>query len=226
MNAAVPYIVDNPVIVAALVFALLGGLLLLAGLRRLWRRRWITAAGSICGGGCLLALAGLAAALTLNLYNYHRLTHEQDVAALRFRQLAPRHYLVDIVAADGIGRRYALRGDEWQLDARVLKWRGAANLFGLNARYRLERLSGRYRDLSSERQGVRTVHALSRGTGIDLFALAHRHPHWIPWLDADFGSAAYLPMADRAEYHVSLSQSGLVARPANEAARVAVSRWR
>jgi hypothetical protein len=217
---------DNPIIVASLVFALLGGLLLIAGLRRFRERRWMRAAGSICGGGCLLALAGLAMGVVFNLYSYHRLAHEQDVATLHFRQLAPQHYVVDLAAADGAGRRYQLRGDEWQLDARVLKWRGTASLLGLDARYRLERLSGRYRDLGRERRAARTVHALSDDQGIDLFALAREHSRWLPWLDAAFGSAAYLPMADGAEYRVSLTQSGLVARPANDVARVAVRRWR
>jgi hypothetical protein len=226
VNATASALLDSPIVVAALILALLGGLLLSAGLHRLRRRRWLGAAGRLCGGGCLLALAGLAAAVAFNLYSYHRLSYEQDVATLHFRQLAPRHYVADLAAAGGAGRRYQLRGDAWQLDARVLKWRGAANLLGLDARYRLERLSGRYRDLGRERRATHTVHDLSNDRIIDLFALARGYPRWLPWLDATFGSAAYLPMADGAEYRVSLTQSGLVARPANEAARVAVQRWR
>jgi len=54
-----------------------------------------------------------------------------------------------------------LRGDEWQIDARVLKWRGMAVLIGFDTLYRLDRLSGRYRDITQERIGLRTVHSLS-----------------------------------------------------------------
>jgi hypothetical protein len=217
---------QHPIAAAALIMAVLGALLFIAGLRRLWRRRWMTAAGGLCGGACLLALAGLAGAVALNLYTYHRLTYEQEVASLHFRQLAPQHYVVDVTKTTGVGERYELRGDEWQLDARVLKWHGYANLLGLDARYRLERLSGRYRNVGQERAAVRTVHDLAEERGVDLFALAREHPRWTPWLDADFGSAAYLPMADGAEFRVSLTQSGLIARPANDAARTAVNRWR
>jgi hypothetical protein len=40
-----------------------------------------------------------------------------------------------------------------------------------------------------------------------------------------YGSATYLPMSDGALYEIKVSQSGLVARPMNQAAREAVSGW-
>lgn len=227
MNTAAAAMLDNPIVIASLVVGLLGALLLFAGLARLWRRHWFGALGRIGGGSLLLALGLLAGSIAFNLYSYHRFTHEQEVATLRFRQLGPQRYAVDLAPAGGVAaHRYELRGDEWQLDARVLKWRGGATLLGLDARYRLERLSGRYRDLTQERQAARTVHGLSDSRGLDVFTLARNHPRWLPWLDADYGSAAYLPMANGAEYRVSLTQTGLVARPANAAARAAVQRWK
>jgi len=39
--------------------------------------------------------------------------------------------------------RFVVRGDERQIDARVLKWRGVATLLGLDCHCRLERPSGR-----------------------------------------------------------------------------------
>ena len=45
------------------------------------------------------------------------------------------------------------------------------------------------------------------------------------FLDAAYGSAVYLPMSDAARYQVSISRTGLVARPMNDSAREAVSRW-
>ena len=46
----------------------------------------------------------------------------------------------------------------------------------------------------------------------------HRYRSWVPWLDALYGSATFLPMADGALYEIKVSQSGLVARPLNQAA--------
>ena len=44
------------------------------------------------------------------------------------------------------------------------------------------------------------------------------HPRWLPFVDAVYGSATYMPMADGARYQVSITQSGLIARPLNPAA--------
>ena len=49
---------------------------------------------------------------------------------------------------------------------------------------------------------------------------------YVPWTDALIGSAAFVPIADGALDTVSESQSGLIARPANQAARDAAAGWR
>ncbi|MBP1699063.1 MAG: hypothetical protein H6Q41_4251 [Deltaproteobacteria bacterium] len=119
-----------------------------------------------------------------------------------------------------------LRGDEWQMDARVLKWRGMAILVGFDTLYRLDRLSGRYRDITQERTGLRTVHNLSEEQGLDLWMIARRYAHWIPWVDAVYGSATYMPMVGGASYTVSVSSTGLLSRPSNDIARKAIGEWR
>lgn len=42
-------------------------------------------------------------------------------------------------------------------------------------------------------------------------------------VDTLYGSAAYMPMADGATYEIWLTQSGLIARPANPAANTATT---
>jgi hypothetical protein len=116
---------------------------------------------------------------------------------------------------------FMLYGDDWQLDARVLKWKGWANLLGLDAQYRLERISGRYRDIEQERRDERTVYALSQNPGLDLWELSNRYRRWLPFVDAMYGSATYLPMAETARYEVKMTQTGLIARPMNAAAESA-----
>jgi hypothetical protein len=174
----------------------------------------------------LLALAALVVAFAVNLRSYARLAHEEPVAELSFEARGPQRFLATLTVLPERGtRRFELAGDEWQLDARVLKWRGWANLLGLDARYRLERVSGRYRDLEQERGATRSVYALGDEPAIDLWSLAKDYPDWLPFVDAVYGSATYLPMAAGARYEVTLTQSGLVARPQTAAAR-ALSRDR
>jgi hypothetical protein len=70
------------------------------------------------------------------------------------------------------------------------------------------------------------VHDLGTRTGIDLWRAAREAPGWLPGVDAEYGSSVYLPLADGAVFEVSMSQSGLLARPAGETGEEAVRRWR
>lgn len=145
---------------------------------------------------------------------------DRPVATLLLRQEAPQRYRATLTRMNGNAREYTLAGDEWQLDARVIRWRLPAQLAGLPPMYRLERLSGRYGDLQLEREAPRTVHALDKSALPDLWTLGRRFPGWLPFVDARFGSAAYLPMLDGARYEVAINpRGGLVARPADDATR-------
>ena len=206
--------------------ALLGFVALLVTLRRLFRVQLFAAGRSALAAALLVAGSAFLFAFSLTLHTYARLTWEEPVAHLSFVELGPQLYTATLVRApSGDVDTYALNGDEWQLDARVLKWRGIANVFGLDARYRLERLGGRYADIEQEKTAPRSVYGLGEAPALDLWLLARAYPRWLPFVDAVYGSAAYLPMADGARFQVTISQSGLIARPTNEAAQSAVSGW-
>jgi hypothetical protein len=44
-------------------------------------------------------------------------------------------------------------------------------------------------------------------------------------VDAYYGTATYVPMADRARFRITLSRDALIARPVNEQALKAVGEW-
>lgn len=207
------------------VCALIGLLFLIAAIRRLRRRRVV--GGVAHGAAALIFFLAAACALLIgtSLRSYQRLAFEQPAGEVQLTRTGDRQFDAVLSYPDGERASFALRGDEWQIDARVLKWHAFANLVGFDAAYRLERISGRYASLEDERNLPRTVYDLHPPGRIDLWALAHRYRAWIPWVDALYGSATFLPMADGALYEIKVSQSGLVARPLNQAARDAVSGW-
>ena len=210
----------------AIACAALGLIALVVSLRRLLHARFFAASRAGMLGLLLAAGAAFLFAFSITLHTYARLTYEQPVAQLTFIALGPQLYTATLVRSPaGDVETFALSGDEWQLDARVLKWRGAANLLGLDARYRLERLGGRYVEIEQERTGPRSVYALGPAPALDLWLLARAYPRWLPFVDAVYGSATYLPMADGARFQVTISQTGLVARPTNDAAEAAVGAW-
>ena len=217
----------GPILVAIVLVALLVAVPLeIAAFRRLRRVQLVRGTMFFAVGALVLVLAAAAVLVALNLHTYARLTHEQDAAHVSMRQLGERHFVVNLMPRDGKSRTYEVRGDEWQVDARVLKWRGFGNLLGFDTVYRLERLSGRYGDITQERNAPRTVYGLAEDPGLDLWTVLRRYNEYVPLADALYGSAAYVPMAEGAQYAVSVSQSGLVVRPANDAARKAVGGWK
>lgn len=167
---------------------------------------------------------GLVATMLLG---YHRLGSEARVATVETRQLAPQRYAVDLTFPDGSRRSAEIEGDQWQLDARIIKWRSTALLLGAQPLYRLDRLSGRYRRIEDTTKPMTAIDL----SGDDLFDLAdvkQRFPTWLPWIDADYGSAAFLPLLDNGRFEVTLSAAGgLVARPADDAteAQLKLNRW-
>lgn len=215
----------TPFLIALYIFAGICALVAIghgAGARRRWHNRRRLAAfhrGLWCVIFVLLAAIGLLAASAL--LGYRRLTAEALVARLDTRALGPQRYAVRIVFPDGAGRNVELNGDQWQLDAHVIKWDARAVMLGAPSLYRLDRLSGRYRDATVESTAIKSVVDFStdRALGaLDIWNLKQRFPHWLPWIDADYGSAAYLPLVDGGAFTVTLAPlGGLIARPADAA---------
>jgi hypothetical protein len=213
-------------------FAILCALIALghaAGARRHWRSRRRFAACHRSLWSLVFVLLALIGALGgTALLGYRRLASEALVAELDTRQLAPQRYAVDIALPDGTRRSAEIAGDEWQLDARVIKWDVRAVVLGAPALYRLDRVSGRYRDATQEASAPKSVVVLSNPGRLDLWQMKQRFPTWLPWVDADYGSGAYLPLVDGGRFSVTLAAAGgLVARPADEptAEKLRASNW-
>jgi len=185
-------------------------------------------ASAMHGMASLVALlvAVAVALIGLDLLTYDRLTHEQPAAEIAFNATGEQRFDAVLDYPTGTSQRVALRGDEWQIDARIIKWTAFANMLGFDAAYRLERISGRYADVERDRTAVRTVQALNPPERFDTWRALRLWHRYVPGVDALYGTAVYLPMSDGARYQVFVSQSGLLARPLNDDARQAVGEWK
>ena len=210
----------TPILVALFAFSALCVLLALTHgvrARRHWReRRRFAASHRLLWCLVFLLLAALGGLSGLTLLGYRRIAAEAPVERIDTRRIAPERYAVVVTTPDGASREVELAGDDWQLDARVIKWKLRAVALGAPPLYRLDRISGRRRDVASEAATPKSVVALSSTPTLDLWQLKHRFPDWLPWIDADYGSAAYLPLVDDGHFEVTLAAAGgLVARPAD-----------
>ncbi len=215
----------NLLAAASAVFALLALLFFAAMLRNTRRGRLLRATGSFAGGASTAAAATAGVLLLWSYLGYERLTGEQDVAVIEFSKSGPDEYSARLMIDGRLDRIFTLAGNEWQLDARIITWKPPATILGLDPVYQLERLSGRYSEIDRERSDARTVHGLVDGRPLDLWQVARRFPAFLPGVDAYYGTATYLPMADGARFQLSVSRDALIARPVNEAARRAVGDW-
>jgi hypothetical protein len=196
------------------------------GIRRFLYGKIVSASIQSLSGVSLFLAGLLFLSIATNLVSYARLTYEKNIVELSFKQLDKQQFRVKIAYLDENKiDTFLINGDEWQIDARVIKWHGWAQLLGLNSNYRLERISGRYSDIDDERQKPRSIYSLGQKDEIDYWKLINHYKKWLPWVDAYYGSATYLPMADKAAYSVTLTQTGLVARPSSTKTEKQLKLW-
>lgn len=206
--------------VAGLGVALLAVRVLLRGG---WFWGWLR---GMLGLACLVFSVAFALA-GLDMLSYKAIVAEKSLAVIKFTQVGPQRFSASLVLNDDASEHvFPVLGDQWQLDARVIKWPNALASLGVKPGYRLERVSGRYFSLEQELNAERSVYQLPQRTfGVDVWRAAQSLSLENWGIDATYGSATYLPMADGAEFEVSLSRTGLLARPFNNSAENAVGRW-
>ncbi len=156
-----------------------------------------------------------ASLVASNILTYHRLTHETPIAAIYVERLNKQHYRVELLHLESCNKTsYDLQGDEWQVDARIIKWHGWANVLGLDASFQLDRISGRYQNIEQQRMNLPTVFVLEARQKYDLWALKKKY-QWLPWLDAEYGQSVFLAMKNNQSYQLYMTQSGIIARERN-----------
>ncbi|MGP0173092.1 hypothetical protein ACSVIJ_14565 [Pseudomonas sp. NCHU5208] len=205
--------------------ALLAVLALLVALRILLNSGWFL--GWLRGtcGLAFLALATLVGLVAYDLYSYSPLPDDKPLVTLSFKADGPQRYSVTLLEG-GRERKVTLEGDMWQLDGRLIRWKGIAALIGLQPGYRLERLSGRF--LAIEQQALAQhgrVQLAQSPYGIDLWRWLRLNQRDLFLFEPQALRVTYLPIAADAVYSVRLTPTGLLAEPMSPAAEAALKNW-
>ena len=215
----------NVFIAGSVILALIAILFLGSTLKHLGRRHFLRAGRSATACVATGAVGGAGVLLFISYLGYERLTDEQLVGVIEFTEEAPQTYTARLMIDGQLDQLLPMQGDEWQLDARVVTWKPPATILGFEPVYQLDRLSGRYSSVASELSESRTVHDLAEERPLDLWSFARNFPRLTPGVDAFYGTATYVPMADGARFRITMSRDALIARPINDAAREAVGDW-
>ncbi len=213
--------------ILACIIIFIGILVLYSALRMLIRKGWMLAWLRGMLGLVLLGASILLVLVAVDLFSYQQLSREKPVGTISFSEIGDRTFTTHVLlVGDDEEQVFTLKGDQWQMDARIIRWEGLFNSIGAKPGYRLDRLSGRYYSLADERSAERTVYQLeSSAYGLDFWQWLQEHGHYMPWVDAVYGSATFVPMKDGALYEVTLTSTGLAARPLNDIARSALKTW-
>ncbi len=209
---------------AVVILGLSGVAVVIAGLLVFLRPRWLFAwlRGTAILGVIFAGLYALVVAI--NIADYQSLTGMQRVASISMNNQQGQTWTVSLrQTGDEAPSMHTLYGDQWQLDARIIRFSGPLRWLGIAPGYRLERLSGRYTSLEQEQASPRSVIGLGNTAWLDLWELDRRFN--MPFVEGVYGNSVFMPMRDGATYEIRLSASGLVAVPVNQQAREAVERW-
>lgn len=148
--------------------------------------------------------AVLAALLAMT---YTSLTQEQLIATLKFdkeSQSKSQIFIAHLYDSQGetIGD-YKLFGDQWQMDAGFIKMEYWANVFGVDSKYTLDRLEGRYKNIDDQNSKKHQSYQLEDHSLIDTMSF---------FVDTTYGSSVYTDIKLNTKYSVYKTQTGLMVR--------------
>lgn len=193
----------------------LGVLFLLAGVGSFRRRRGFSGTVSVLSALLAFSLAAIMGLVAVGMRGFQALTSEQTAATMTVSSEGGQRFRVQFEYPDGTRDDYGISGDELYVDARILKWHPAASFVGLRTGYQLDRIAGRYRELGDELTLPRTLFQLRDPEQVDLFGAVRRFPALKGLVDAEYGSASFLPVEDGGIYQLRVTASGLIIRQLN-----------
>jgi hypothetical protein len=198
------------ILVVTGLFAMFGAVYLL--FRRGWIWIWLKASLAMS----LIGLTVAAFLFLLDVLTYKQLLSEVPIATISMYEKDPQYFDVTLIPTGEGEQRFEIHGDQWQLDARLLTWVGPIAAMGKKPLYRLDRISGRYVSLEQARSAEQSIFGLEQSETIDAWKILQILPSWI---DANYGSAVYVPMENGAVYSVHLTAKGMNVRPVNNIAK-------
>ncbi len=176
------------------------------------RGRLIAATNRALLGLVLLFVGSSIAGLQTGMQGFRQLSNEQTVLTIETFPLSTQRFSAMITWPDGEQKAFYLYGDQLYIDAQILKWKSAANLVGLQTYYELDRIGGRYLQLSDEHEKPRSLFSLKTNKPIDLYALVEEQQWMNPLIDTNYGSATFIDVSEAAIWELKVSTTGLLVR--------------
>ena len=148
------------------------------------------------------------------LRSYHAFTHERPVAEILTEPSGvEKTSLVSLAQFDSrTSRQFLIRGDQWMIEGDILKWDDWLRFLGLETRYRLTRLRGRYVSTEEETRQRPTVYSLVKDEHHPLWKFLYKYGPRLPFVSTVYGGAAFQVAGGPRRYLLYVGPSGFVVR--------------
>ena len=203
---------SDPLNIAALVLIILCIIFLFAFVASLRKRKFFGAVRNFTFALLMLSLSLLFGSISISIQGYNAFTSEELAASVEVFPIREQLYTARITFPDNTEKQFNLEGDEFYIDAHILKWKSLVNLFGLHTFYELDRVAGRYIDIEDESNKHRTVYSLAEDKLIDIFYLRLKYPIFSFLVDAEYGSASFVTANTHKKINIMVSTTGLLIR--------------
>lgn len=189
------------------------GVGMIATLRR--ARGWTAVLRRLVLGIGVAGVGGICLSLWLALRGCEQFWRAAVVADVRCQWTGPKRFLLTLTPRrreqPPPAQTFSLRGDQWMLSGHVVKWHPWLTALGVPSYHRLSRVSGRFADTAEETRHVPTAFTLG-GERDRVWEWFHRLDPVLPFVEAAYGSSAFLPVDPRASFEVLVSPAGYFIR--------------
>lgn len=163
----------------------------------------------------LCAMLGiLLGALVVLVHLFHAFAGQTLVATVTTERVSADEFELRYARADWpeeLTTRVRLRGDQWSISGGIVKWRPWLTVLGLKSYHKPMRLSGQFSDVNKQRAHVPTIYPIEPGADRFWELLYRAAPH-LPFIEAVYGSSAYVYVEPHVMQEIYVTPSGYLIR--------------
>jgi hypothetical protein len=211
-----------------LFVTLVGVLMLVGGIGRVFKAKFVSGIFRVLFGGLTLAGAAIIGLVALNLQTYAALTKERLAGQIKLTQAPGGDKFTYIAAIDladnGVLRNaptnFDVKGEHIRIEGPVLKWKGWANVLGMDSMFRVDHVEGVYIDTNCQnRFYAGRMDTTEKGGKQDQFStIRNLGESWklLNATDVLYIDGPRVPMADGAIYNIKATQAGFELEPVDQ----------
>lgn len=154
-----------------------------------------------------LTAVALSAILTIR-HVFHVFVREEVIANVAVQRLGPSSFTLTYDPVAGEPVVATLEGDQWAVTGGIIKWAPWVAVLGLRNYHKPMRVSGQYSRLEEQRRHLPSIQPLVPGAMDRFWEALYRLQPYVPFVDAVYGSSAYVYAEPGASFRVYVSPTG------------------